>query len=54
METNTGETQDTRASPNSLETYQLRKWGHIRYLRALSQRSNGWMDGWMNGYKQDH
>src|SRR6218665_4217185 len=36
--------QDTRASPNSLETHLVRKTvrGH---LRELSPWSNGWMDG---------
>jgi len=37
-------TQDTRASPNSLETHLVRKWGDIGHLRALSPWRNEWMD----------
>src|SRR6218665_2910607 len=39
--------QDTRASPNSLETHLVRKRGDIGHLRALIPWINGWMDGWM-------
>ena len=37
--------QDTRASPNSLETHLVRKWGEIGHLWALTPWINGWMDG---------
>src|SRR6218665_2347530 len=37
--------QDTRASPNSLETHLVRKRGDIGHLRAPRPWSNGWMDG---------
>ena len=40
--------QDTRASPNSLETHLVRKWGDIGHLRSLIPWNNGWMDGWMD------
>ena len=38
--------QDTRVSPNSLETHLVRKWGDIGHLWALSPWSSGWM-GWI-------
>src|SRR6218665_3061951 len=37
--------QDTRASPNSLETHIVRKLWGIGHLRAHSPWSNGWMEG---------
>src|SRR6218665_2956267 len=36
--------EDTRTSPNSLETHPVRKRGHIGHLRALSPWINVWMD----------
>src|SRR6218665_3105446 len=38
MDTNTGETQDTRANPNSWETHLVRKRWDIGLIRALSPR----------------
>ena len=37
-------TQDTIASPNSLETHLVRKWWEIMHLRTLSPWSNGWIN----------
>jgi len=43
--TTTAKAQDTRASPNSLETHRVRRWEDIGHLGTLSPWSNGWMDG---------
>ena len=39
--------QDTRASPNSLETHLVRKWEDIGHIRVLRPWMDEWMDGWI-------
>ena len=46
-------TQDTRASPNSLETHLVRKWRDIGHLPVLSTWRDGLMDIYLTAWSCD-